>query len=226
MNKKTRDYLLIGAGLVAILIFINLPQKSDKDKSTESDFATSFKESNDNSSFNEYLDSVKLIYSNYRYGIAMDLPDNWTIDKGVAEHTLIRASQKDSGITFVINVIELKDMTSDVTLWQIYDDKSFGFEEAYKDMLAKSVNVDIYNLSSRKVNVTNREAIEWKFNFMLKNVDIEYEVQGIYYSIYVLPYSFTVAISVPTMFYKNNPDRYNYLIHNLSFTRIKNTSPK
>lgn len=221
MNKKTRDYLLIGAGLIGVLIFVNLPQRPNKYKSKESDFAPSFKESNDKSNFVEYLDSIKLIYSNYKYGIAMDLPDNWTIDKGVAEHTLIRASQKDSGITFVINVIELKDMTSDVTLWQIYDDKSFGFEAAYKDMLTKSVNSDIYNLLSRKVTIANREAIEWKFNFVFKNVDIEYEVQGIYYSIYVLPYSFTIAIGVPTMFYNNNPDRYNYLIHNLSFLKIK-----
>ena len=58
----------------------------------------------------EHLDNKTNIYSSFKYGFAVDFPDNWTIDRGVSKNTIIRCVQKDSAISFSINVIEVKNI--------------------------------------------------------------------------------------------------------------------
>jgi hypothetical protein len=87
---------------------------------TNQTFVPSFKDSNLNGNKIEHLDSVSMIYSNFKYGFSMDFPDNWKFDRGNGEHTVIRAGQKDSFMLVAVNVFELKAAPkSDFSLWKI-----------------------------------------------------------------------------------------------------------
>lgn len=160
-----------------------------------------------------------MIYSNFKYGFSMDFPDNWKFDRGNAEHTVIRAGQKDSFMLAAVNVIELKDVPkSDFSLWKIWDNKELGMAEFMKNEFKKALNSDIIDYSWRKVYVNNREAIETKLNYILKELDYEFEMKYIAYSISNKnQFSYTVGIKTPKYFYEENPSRFDYLINNFVF---------
>jgi len=214
MNKNIRNSFIFLAGLIILSIFLFVKEYQLKNSSHLSDFEPSFKESNLQGSKIEHLDTASLIYSNFKYGFAMDFPNNWSIDRGVSEHTIIRAAQTDSTISCAINVIELGDMKSDISIWTLWDNKSMEFEANYRNMFSKLVNSEIYNFSPRKVYVSNREAIEIRFNYLVREVDVEYEMQYLFYSIYKIPFVYTVGMHIPKIFYDDNPGRYNYMVNN------------
>ena len=97
---------------VLILLIVISAMFSCKRDSTSSkkEFKKSFRQlKNENSEIKklEYLDSSSNIYSNYKYHIGFDAPDNWKFDFGLSEHTIFRTYQLDSAITFTLNIIEI-----------------------------------------------------------------------------------------------------------------------
>ena len=180
-----------------------------------------FKETNLGGNDVEHLDSTTLLYSNFKYGFSMDFPDNWEIDRGVAQHTIIRAGQRDSVLLAFVNVIELKDVKEDISVWSIWDNKSLKFEESYKASMEKTVNEKLINFKYRKVHINNRESIETKFSYIVKEVDIEYEMQCLFYSVYKIPFTYTIGFKIPKFLYDENPIRYNYMINNFIFLSKK-----
>ncbi|MCK4921312.1 MAG: hypothetical protein KAS71_09715 [Bacteroidales bacterium] len=214
MNKKIRNSYILFAGLIIITIVLFVQKSQVNNSPDTSDFEPSFKESNLHGNKIEHLDSTSLVYSNFKYGFAMDFPNNWSVDRGVSEHNIIRAGQIDSAISFSINVIEISDMESDIDIWTLWDNKAMGLEANYRSMLPKLVNSNIYNFSPRKVYVSNREAIEIRFNYFVREVDVEHEMQCLFYSIYKIPFTYTIGMHIPKIFYEYNPDRYDYMINN------------
>lgn len=221
MNKKIRNSYILLAGLIIMAIVLVVKKYQVNNPSVVTDFEPSFKESSLHGNTVEHLDSNTLVYSNFKYGFAMDFPNNWSIDRGVSEHTIIRAGQMDSAISFSINVIELSDMQSDIGIWTLWDNEAMGLEASYKNMLPKLVNSEIFNYKPRKVYVSNREAIEIRFNYLVREVDVEYEMQCLFYSIYMIPYTYTIGMHIPRVFYDENPNRYNYMINNFVLMKPK-----
>lgn len=219
---NARNCYLIVASTFALLIYSCSNKQSTNSKTFQFDLKPSLKESNIKGDFIEHLDSVSLIYSNFKYGVSMDFPDNWTINKGVAEHTIIKGVQKDSAISFSINVIERgEDMLNDLNIWDIWDNKSLGLEQTYLKQFSKVYNSETYNYQTKKIYVSNKEAIQIKFNFLFKQLDTEYEMQSLMYSIYISPFTFTVGLHIPREFYDLNPVKYDQLITNLVFMKPK-----
>ncbi|MDQ2180850.1 hypothetical protein [Marinifilum sp. D714] len=222
MDKKVRNFYVFVALVLFFIGFTYFKQFNIESKSNNSDFEPSYKQSYLEGNSVEHLDSISMIYSNFKYGFSMDFPNNWKTDRGTSEHTVIRGVQLDSAISFSINVIELKDMKSqDFNVWDLWDNKRFGMESNYRKMLPKLVNTDICNFSPRKVYVSNRKAIEIKFNYTVREVDMEFEMQSLFYSIYKMPCTYTVGLQVPRVFYDENPQKYNYLINKFVLMKTK-----
>ena len=215
--KGNLNKLLFGVSVIIIGAIYIYFQKSIQNQNNKNDFAPSFKEQNTSSDFVEHLDSTTLIYSNFKYGFSIDFPDNWDIDRGMAEHTIIRAAQKDSLFLFMVNVVETKDTKSDISTWLLWDNKSFNMKEKYISSMKKSLNMDINNISTRKIYVSNNEAIEIKFTYLVKEIDFQYEMQSVFYYILRNPYTYTIGIKAPKMFYDENPERFNHLITQFGF---------
>jgi len=220
MSKKLRNFYIIGALFLAFFIYEAVKGYLIKDQTQSLEFEESFKEANLGGSSVEYLDSITMIYSNYKYGFSMDFPDNWTTDRGVSEHTVIRGVNIDSAMSFAINVLELTDMKdSGITLWTLWDNAESGMAESYRNMLSQSVNTTISNYVTRKVYVDNREAIEARFNYITRGVDYEFEVQSVVYSLYFMPYMYTVGLNVPKIFYEPKRGYYDMLITKFKIIR-------
>jgi hypothetical protein len=221
MNKIKSFYIfVILFGVVFLFAVVNYYSGSNKQ---ESDFMPSYKENTKNSTFVEHLDSLTKIYSNFKYGFSMDFPDNWDINKGVSEHTIVRGELKDSAVSFAINVIELKgDLPKEFTMWNLYDMNQNKFASDIRNSMQKQYNSDIYNLTQEKVFVSNRKSVVTCFSYTIKKVDIEMEMKGFIYSIFIPPYTFTVGMHVPKIYYDNHADRYKYLINNFNFIKTKN----
>jgi len=221
MNSRIRNFYIF-IGFIIILIGYSFFTQYRANKSFKSnDFEASWKENQTNGEvkYSEKIDTINMIYSNYKYGIAIDFPDKWKLDKGVSEYSLIRGLSKDSGITFNITVVEVKDAKLDANMWQIWDKNELGSKDVIKQSLSKMVNSKIQKFTDRKVYVDNLEGIEVRFTYGLKYPDGQYDVQGIVYWVYIMPYTYTMGIQVPKMFFEKNPDWYNSLINNVVFRK-------
>lgn len=49
------------------------------------------------------------LYSNQYFNLTIDLPNDWDVDRGISEYTIIRAYQADLGLTIHLNVQPLLD---------------------------------------------------------------------------------------------------------------------
>lgn len=122
-----------------------------KSKNSKEDFMPSYKEQLSNNSgkknFTEFYDSTSNIYSNYQYGFSMKFPSNWAVDKGFSEHTIIRGLEKDSAITFSINVIEIKDGANDkFSIWKYFDSNREFVETQFKGKWNHHYNLQLPNI--------------------------------------------------------------------------------
>jgi len=213
--KNPRQFFVFVAIMIIISIFFIVKEQSIKNKSSKDYFLPSSKELNEKGEFIEHLDSATLLYSNFKYNFSVDFPDNWLLDKGVSEHTIIRGSQKDSAISFAVNVITLNEPTFvEKNIWDLWDIKELSMEENNKEMLMKIFQTSLLKYSSRRIHISNKKAIETSFSYIVKDVDFEFEIQCFFYSIYQSPYTYTIGLQVPYDFYIETPDKYKYFINN------------
>lgn len=177
-------------------------------------FEPSFKEQD---SKIEFLDNKTKVYSSYKYGFTVDFPDNWTIDRGVSKHTIIRGVQKDSAISFSINVIEVKNIKSTKNTWEFWDKNLENFRSNQFELLSQALNSKLSNYKNRKVYIYNTPAIETTFNFTNKNIDLEFEIDMIMYSVMIDSFKYTITLSLPQLIYNENPFYFKSLIRNFKF---------
>lgn len=165
----------------------------------------------------EYLDTRTKIYSNFKYGFAVDFRDNWTIDRGVSKNTIIRSTQKDSAISFSINVIEVKKIKPAKGTWEFWDNNYDNFRSSQFELLSQMLNSKLSNYKNRKVYIDNTPAIETTFNFRHKNIDLEFEIEMIIYSVMKGSFTYTISLSLPQLVYNDNPLYFKSLISNFKF---------
>ena len=137
--------------ILGFLYSCNNNNSKHASKGEVTDFEKSFKEQKD-SSFVEYLDTIKNVYSNYQYDVAFDAPDNWLVDSGVSEHNIFRAYQPDSAITFSLNVIESKADSSrkrDMDIWKLYQAETEKMN-SFMQLIEEQLNTKIENLTAKK----------------------------------------------------------------------------
>ncbi|WP_422359644.1 hypothetical protein [Reichenbachiella sp.] len=210
---------------VSIAIICSCQQKNKK--LTADDLVEdSFKEQKDKGGlpeFTEHFDSLTNLYSNFKYRVAFDAPDHWQSDMGVSEHNIFRAYQADSAISFSINVIELKtNDTTEIDIWESYQKNKEQMDYPYNVLLPKQLNTELENYVVSKSYLRNRISLKRSFNYMVRELDFEYENTSIVYQTNSGNYIYTFGLDIPTMFYVVDPDFYNNLFLNISFSLDKN----
>lgn len=214
MKSHKAFFVFVGIVIVSMIYFF-IKEQSIKSNSFKKDFSPSSKELNEKGKYIEHLDSTTLLYSNFKYKFSMNFPDNWQLDRGVSEHTIIRGSQKDSAISFSVNVITINDSKlNDLNIWDLWDKKELKMDENSRQMLSNSLNTELYNYITRKIYISNKEAIETKCSYIVRELEFEYEIQCFFYSIYQPPYTYTIGLQIPWDFYIENPSKYDYFITN------------
>lgn len=189
-------------------------------------FEKSLKEQKDDGTITEYIehfDSIKNVYSNFKYRIAFDAPDHWKSDDGVSEHTIFRAYEADSGVTFSINVIEIKLTKEEkkelakLNIWEYYVNNKDKMDYLYKVILPKQLKSEIKDFKVKKSFLKNQVAIKRSFNYIARELDFEYSITSIIYQTFIDNFTYTLSLNLPSTFYEGNPEYYENLFLNISF---------
>ena len=169
------------------------------------------------------FDEEKKIYSNLEYGITVNFPDNWETDMGTTQNSLIRGFERDSGITMIIVPIEIKKGTETYKaqnqLLEFYAENEEMFNKTMTNNLEQNLQTRIFSFTSKKSFINNQPTIQSKFIYIMRHLDEEYEQMNIQHQFWREPYSYTVSLSLPLLFYNENPKQYEWLFTNISFTK-------
>lgn len=220
--KKYLKYLLLS--LILLIIGQSCYRKKEK-FSSEKYFEKSYKNKKYNGEIKnaEHLDTVKNVYSNYYFNIGFDAPDNWNTDKGMNDHTIFRASQKDSGFTFMINVIEPKlSKKNKLNAWE--KRIKYGKREFDKNIISVIENQsksNVVNFEVKKVFLKNHTCIKMSFETLIKELDLEYINYNIMFQLAIENKNYTFGLSIPKMFYDLKPSYYENMFRNIYFLHNK-----
>jgi hypothetical protein len=218
-NKKNLYYFLI-----AILIIYTLSRRkniNDGSKKISSNYDPSSKQQMAEGTIGineEFLDSIKNIYSNYTYSISVDLPDHWRSDGGVSKHTIFRSYNVDSAITFSINVIK-QPMENNFNLWDFFDKHHLEYKTIIENEIKTQANVNLNALIFKKIYLKNYKTIRTYYENSDSQRDLTLEMSTIQYQVFRNNFIYTISLIMPKELYNKNPeyyegnfDRVNFLI--------------
>lgn len=225
-----KKYLYIFLGIIILVIIGKTREKKSVTFDPEKQFKESYKVQKDKGKLEntEHLDTIKNIYSNYYFNVGFDAQDNWTIDKGMNDHTIFRTYQKDSAITFMINVFELKTSTkSELNIWEIR--KENGTQEYDKKMISileMQSKSKLTNFEVKKSYLKNHTCIKMSFETLIRELDFEYIDINIMYQTIIENKNYTFGLSIPKMYYHLKPAYYENIFRNIYFLHNKDKTTK
>lgn len=220
--KKSHIYIIIGSLLIGLLVIGKIKNKKDVDSDNPSSMLnSSYKERKIEtiSISGEHTDSLKNVYSNYEYFISFDAPDDWAIDSGVSKHTIFRAFQKDSAITFSINVVSpnISYDEEEITIWDLYDKIGEQIEIQFKQGYERQLNSKLYNYKLERTYLKNNKSVKRSFTSNFNDLNVEYVNKSIVYQTIKNKLSYTFSLDVPNMYYVENPDYYESIFRDIYF---------
>lgn len=208
------------AVIIAILL-VSCNLKSSGQNNSH-DFEKSFKEQH-NQNFYQYLDTTTNIYSNFKYHVAFDAPDNWKSDAGVSEHTIFRTFQPDSSLTFSINVIELKfgenEKKSTIDIWEFYQNHKEQMDYPFTTLIEEQLKTKVNDFNCQHSYIKNYSCLKRKFNYKIRDLDYEYSITIISYQTYLSGLTYTFSLNIPTIFYNEKPAYYDAFFRNVYFLK-------
>lgn len=158
----------------------------------------------------EHMDSINKIYSNYKYHIAFDGPNNWEFDFGVSQHTIYRTYQPDSLITFALNVIENETKMDEGSIkpWELYQENSELMNKPFIELIEYQKNTKIENFIAEKVYIKNKEFLRRSFKYFTRDLDMEYYTTHIVLQTFSDNITLTFSLSTPTFIYERRKDYF------------------
>lgn len=188
----------------------------------ESNFEEPFKTQENIENVQDY-DSIHNVYANYKYSIAYDGPNHWEADYGVSEHSIYRTYQRDSGITFSINVIEIKEKSIDsdenIDIWQVSDKLGDKFNNDILIMLKNKFNTEVEEKSFEKTYLKNKKAIRREYEFTLRNFQDSFDYTAIMYQIHENNNTITYDLMIPTVLLSHKEYENDKLFTNIFFLK-------
>jgi len=171
------------------------------------------------------VDPVHKTYSNYEHGIGVNLPDHWELDYGISKHTILRGFEADSGYTFTINVVKLdgddakidKSKEKPIDYWSEYLKNRKAMDEGTLTALEKSLNTKVRLIKSDKSYIKQRICLRQEFKYIVKELDLEYENTMIMFRYATTDRVFTITLTIPTLFFAQNPTRFEDIFLHVHF---------
>lgn len=205
-----------------LLLGASCTSNNTDSKQTSNGFGKSFKEDKGDE-FSEHLDSLTNIYSNFKYHIAFDAPDNWKTDVGVSEHTIFRSFQKDSSITFSINVIDMKlsnyKVNSYNDIWEFYQKNKEQLDTPMISAIQNQLNTKVKGFNAKKTIIKNKVCLKRSFYYQVRDFDLVYDINTIQYQTFINDWTLTFSLSIPKVFYEENQDYWEMLFGNIYFLK-------
>lgn len=203
-----------------IIIFVQFSCHSGiSDTKNSESFEKSYKEEK-GEGLTEYLDTITNIYSNFRYHVAFDAPNNWKTDAGVSEHTIFRAYQADSSITFSINIIELKSDKNNkkpIDVWEFYQSNKQQMDYPFTTFIEEQLKTKVNDYKCVQSYIKNKSCLKRKFNYDFKELDNTYNITVITYQTFIDGLTYTFTLNIPTVFYQEKSAYYDAFFRDVYF---------
>lgn len=167
-----------------------------------------------NIKFNE----TKNIYSNYKYSVSFDGPDQWQTDFGLSKHTIFRTYEADSGITFSINVIKAEEFLPglrfppNTNMWDVYQGGKGSLDSLFRISVKKAYNIDELTLEREKSYLSNHVALKTSTRHIKRELQYDYEVTLVHFQVWRKRRVYTFTLSIPSVFYRDKAVYYDYLL--------------
>jgi len=148
------------------------------------------------------------IYTNHYYNIATDFPDDWTVDRGNSEITVLRTINRDSALTISLNVVpNKKDVESNFNLSPLKfvnaSVKGNNYEIYIKELM-KDSNIDIYNISFSEQIIRSKNYLKTIYYFDEINDNYKVRFKVCTYQTMVFNLTYTLIYTSPEIFYDQN----------------------
>jgi len=181
----------------------------------------SYKEQRSNGTLSEHSENFDLstnIYSNYKYLISIDAPDNWEVDYGSAKHTIFRGNNPELALTFSIVVVELKTKSKNSqNAWEFYLDNKIKLDGELNKTVKTQFNSEIQNYKATKSYVRNIVSANHTYDFLVRSTDLEYVNHVINHQIYRDDYIYTLTAQMPKVVYDEQPEYFERLFNLVTF---------
>lgn len=204
--------------LLVVIISCNEIKKQTKE---EKYLKESYKEQRSKGTLTEHsedFDSTTNIYSNYKYLISIDAPDNWKVDYGVTNHSIFKGNDPELALTFSIVVVEPKGrLIKYKDAWEFYVDNKTKQDKEIKKIIETQFNSEIQNYQSRKSYVKNFVSVNNSFDILIRSADIEYLNHVINHQINRGDYIYTLTAHMPKVVYNEHPEYFERLFNLITF---------
>ena len=160
-------------------------------------------------------------YSNHYFNVVTDFPDNWEVDRGMSEYSLLRAYQADSALSLAISAVPTESEnegsnTFNNPLDRMNSMANGDYESFLLDQLKKNTSSDIYDfqLSEEKIRSDNFLVNSYKYDETVDNMAIPF--YSISYQTILWNVVYTIGYSGPLAFYDQSVidevlDRTNFI---------------
>jgi hypothetical protein len=145
------------------------------------------------------------VYTNYYYYITVDFPDNWPIDRGNSEVTILRALVKDSALSLSLNVVPNKnneEIEFSKSPLKFMNESTEGNNYAVKlKEIMKNAGMDVYDLhlSEQKFRSKNYLKITYSYDEITDNTKVKFN--ACMYQTMAFDLTYTFSYGAPTIFY-------------------------
>jgi len=216
-----KKYLYIFLGIIILVIIKkNLDKRSEK-FNPKKQFEKSYKVKKTEKKFEntEHLDTIRNIYSNYYFNVGFDAQNDWNIDEGMNDHTIFRTFQKDSAITFIINVFEIKTLKNNkLNIWEIRRENGVKeYDKKIISIIEMQGKTKVTNFKVKKSYLKNHTCIKMNFETLIKDLDFEYINTNIIYQTIVENKNYNFGLSVPKIYFELKPEYYENIFRNIYF---------
>lgn len=209
--------------LALLIVIFTISSCKNDSTSSEQEFKKSFRQlKSENSEIEklEYFDSSSHIYSNYKYHIGFDAPNNWKFDYGLSEHTIFRTYEPDSAITFAINVIEINtNRKGNIDIWELYKNNTKEMDEPYLSYIESEINTPIENFEASKTYIKNKTCLRRQFEYLKRELDFEYYNTTISYQTMLNNVTYTLTLNIPKVFYEENSEKFEDIFRQVYFLK-------
>ncbi len=205
--------------LLALLVILLSCSNSKKQTKEDKYLEASYKEQKSEGTLPEHsedFDSSTNIYSNYKYLISIDAPDNWKVDYGTAKHTIFRGNDPELALTFSMVVVEPKAKISQ-NAWEFYLANKAKQDAELKNVVESQYNSRIQNYNVKKGYVRNSVSTNYSYDFMVRSTDLEYLNHVISYQIYRDDFMYTLTAQMPKVVYDKQPEYFESIFNLVSF---------
>jgi hypothetical protein len=126
-------------------------------------------------------------------------------------------------MTFIIVPIEIKKGSRQYKLQNqlldAYNSDKDMYEKVMSDNLQNILGKKIISYETENSFLKNQPTIKSTYKTIMRDLDVEYEMTTVSHNFWKEPYVYTLSLSLPSVWYEENPEKYDWLYSNFFFTK-------